>query len=235
MLLKLAATVTLAVCTLATNAQTVLGKHTPKPTLEGDAPFAVEGAGKDTFTHYKVFGSLQHRHARPLVVLHGGPGVPSNYLLSLTDLSHRMPVVLYDQLGSGASTHLREKNGDTDFWTEQLFIDELHNLLAHLGIQHDYALLGHSWGGMLGSRFASQRPKGLKKLVIASSPASMDLWLEAANKLRKELPQDVQDTLDKHEADGTTDSEEYEEAVAVFYSRYVCRIDPFPKDVQDAF
>lgn len=39
---------------------------------------------------------------------------------------------------------------------------------------------------------AITQPKGLNKLVIADSPASMELWLEAANKLRSELPKDVE-------------------------------------------
>ncbi|KAI0671830.1 hypothetical protein C8Q78DRAFT_800662 [Trametes maxima] len=63
----------------------------------------------------------------------------------------------------------------------------------------------------------------------------MNLWVEAANHLRSLLPKDVQDVLDKHEADGTTDSEEYHKAVDVFYSRHLCRLNPMPKDLQAAF
>jgi L-proline amide hydrolase len=65
---------------------------------------------------------------------------------------------------------------------------------------------------MLGASFAITQPKGLHRLVIADSPASMILWVEAADKLRAKLPKDVQDTLLKHERDGTTDSKEYEAA-----------------------
>ena len=45
----------------------------------------------------------------------------------------------------------------------------------------------------------------------------------------------LQETLTKHEEDGTTDSKEYEEAMGVFYARHVCRMDPMPKDVADSF
>lgn len=44
-----------------------------------------------------------------------------------------------------------------------------------------------------------------------------------------------QAALDKHEADGTTDSKEYHDAVDVFYARHVCRLDPMPTDVVEAF
>jgi len=79
---------------------------------------------------------------------------------------------MYDQLGCGRSTHLPEKKGDSDFWTIELFLLELDNLLAHLGIQNDYALLGQSWGGQVAAEHAVRQPKGLKSLVIANSPAS---------------------------------------------------------------
>ncbi|MCU1559128.1 alpha/beta fold hydrolase, partial [Mycetocola sp.] len=43
--------------------------------------------------------------ATPLVLLHGGPGVPSYYLEPLKALADERRVVLYDQLGSGRSDH----------------------------------------------------------------------------------------------------------------------------------
>lgn len=160
--------------------------------MEGTVEFKVNGVDTPCKTWYKVFGDLKSR--RPLVALHGGPGIAHNYLLSLADLvgTHAIPVVLYDQLGNGNSTHLPDKMGDTAFWTEGLFIAQLENLLAHLGIQDDFDLLGHSWGGMLGARFATTHPPGLKNLIISDSPASMKLWVEAANKLRAQLPQNIQ-------------------------------------------
>ncbi|KAH7929085.1 proline-specific peptidase [Leucogyrophana mollusca] len=205
--------------------------------IEGEASFDVPAAGKPCMTWYKVYGDLTSRTHRPLVVLHGGPGSPHEYLDIFSEIYrlYSIPVVLYDQLGNGRSTHLREKNGDTAFWTVQLFIDELHNLLSHLGIHDDYALLGHSWGGMLAASYAIQQPAGLKKLIIADSPASMPLWVEVANELRKELPQDVQDALNKHEADGTIYDKEYIDATTVFYDRHLCRIHPMPKPLADSF
>ena len=104
---------------------------------------------------------------RPLVLLHGGPGCSHHYLLSLLSLSetHNIPLVFYDQLGNGLSTHL--PNAPASFWNPDLFMDELENLLKHLGIENDFDLLGHSWGGMLASQFACERkPAGLKHLKI---------------------------------------------------------------------
>lgn len=45
----------------------------------------------------------------------------------------------------------------------------------------------------------------------------------------------MQKTLLKHEAAGTTDDPEYEEAMDVFYLKHVCMINPSPKDLTDSF
>ncbi|KAG0648373.1 L-amino acid amidase [Hyphodiscus hymeniophilus] len=205
------------------------------PTTEAEVDFAPPGAGKPCKTWYTIFGNLKSG-TRPLVCLHGGPGVPHDYLLPIRNLwtTHGIPVIMYDQLGCGNSTHIKEKLGDGGFWTVSLFLSELENLLSQLGIQDDYDLLGQSWGGMLGAEHAIRQPKGLHKLVIADSPASMVLWVEAADKLREGLPKDVQQTLLKHERDGTTDSKEYEVAMHVYYDRHVCRVKPWPEEFEKA-
>ncbi len=210
--------------------------HGDLPTSEGEMIWDLPGTEKKCKTWYKVYGDLKSG-VRPLVALHGGPGVTSDYLTTFSDLTLKsgIPVVLYDQLGNGLSTHFPEKMGDTVFWTEQLFLNELRRLLNHLGIYDNYDLLGHSWGGMLGARHAVRQPGGLKRLVIMSSPASNKLWMEAGEVLRRKLPQDVQDTLDRCEKEGKTESKEYQDAVKVYYSRFLCTIDPMPEALQKSF
>ncbi len=195
-------------------------------TQEGTADF------RGWRTWYRVTGDLAADKA-PLIVLHGGPGVPHDYLLRLTALADAgRAVIHYDQLGAGRSTHLADK--DADFWQVPLFVEELDNLLRHLRIEHRYHLLGQSWGGMLGAEHAVKQPTGLRCLVIADSPASMALWVQEANKLRAHLPPDVQATLLRHEAAATTDTREYQDAVRVFYDRHLCRV-PWPAEVEASF
>ena len=200
-------------------------------TTEGTVPFR----GHQTW--YRVTGDLQASAAAgkvPLVVLHGGPGVPHDYTLRIAGLAAGgRAVVHYDQLGCGRSTHLPEAGAD--FWNVQLFLDELDNLLDGLGIRDSYDVLGQSWGGMLAAEHAVLRPAGLRALVIANSPASMELWLAEANRLRAELPADVQDALLRNEQAGTTDSQEYLDAEKVFYDRHVCRVVPNPPEVVASF
>ena len=171
---------------------------------------------------------------RPLVVVHGGPGCTFDYLLSLTDLVRPgRPVVFYDQIGNGRSTH--REGAPAEHWTVEFFLGELNALLANLGIENDYDLLGQSWGGMLGSEHAVRRPSGLNRLVLANSPASMPRWRRAALELRALLPADVQQVLEANEAAGTIESPEYIAASNVFYARHVCRIVPYPAEVAATF
>lgn len=164
-----------------------------QPTATGTVDFDAK-AGKPTHTWYEVYGDLKSG-VTPVVAIHGGPGSTHHYLLRLVELAtkHSIPLVFYDQIGNGGSTHLPEMSGDAaGFWTEQLFLDELDNLLRHLGIQDDYILLGQSWGGMLSARHASKQPKGLKKLIISESPASIPIFAKAAmEELVPYLPPDV--------------------------------------------
>jgi L-proline amide hydrolase len=194
---------------------------------EGYAPFG------EWTTWYRLTGAVTDQRI-PLVVLHGGPGCTHDYVDSFKDLAtHGRAVIHYDQLGNGRSTHLRDKGAD--FWTVDLFLAELENLLGHLGIASRYALLGQSWGGMLASEHAVRQPPGLKALVIANSPSSMPVWVAEANRLRRELPADVQATLAAHEEAGTLDHPDYIAASRVFYGRHVCRVVPWPPEVARTF
>lgn len=184
------------------------------------------------WTWYRVHGELGEQV--PLVILHGGPGAAHDYLEPIAALNERTgrPCVLYDQIGCGRSQHLPD--APADFWSVQLFREELDSMIEHLGIAAGYHVLGQSWGGMLGLEHALERPPGLRSLVVANSPSSIDLWVSEANRLRAQLPEEVQRTLTAHEQAGTTDSEAYEQAVMVFYERHLCRI-PFPPELQSSF
>src|SRR3954470_22967111 len=184
-------------------------------------------------TWYRIDGDLEAPQA-PLIVLHGDPGATHDYLLSLTDLARDgRAVVHYDQLGNGRSTHYPERGAD--FWTVDLFVRELHNLVDGLGIRKRHHVLGQSWGGFLAQEYALTDPQGLRSLVLADTAASFPDFVAEANELRAHLPPDVDATLRRHEAAGTTDSPEYADACAVFYRRHVCRLDPWPAELTEAF
>jgi proline-specific peptidase len=88
---------------------------------------------------------------------------------------------------------------------------------------------------MLAMEYALGKPGDIASLILASSPCSIPQWAYQTEKLRARLPADVQEVLSKNEEAGTTDSPEYEEAMLVFYQRHVCRLDPWPDYIAEAF
>lgn len=183
-------------------------------------------------TAYIVHGDLASGKV-PLMLAHGGPGFTShsmNVIARYVEATGR-PAITYDQIGCGESTHLPEK--PTDFWQISLFVEEFELLVEHLGIADNFALLGHSWGGLLAAEIAITRPQGLKALILSSALADTDTWEVEARRLALEMPDEFSEPLIRHEDAGTIDSDEYAVAIAEFYRRHLIRI-PAPPEIQTA-
>jgi len=194
------------------------------PQTEGRIPF------KGHSTWYTIVGEGEEPGKAPLLLLHGGPGGAHDYMESMGELARGgRRVIMYDQLGCGKSP----VPSNPDMWTVELFVEEVDVVRQALGLERLH-ILGQSWGGMLGMEYALTQPEGVESLIICDSPGRMDLWVEEANRLRADLPSDVQETLLKHEQAGTTDDPAYEEACLVFYNRHVCRV-PWSDSVSRSF
>lgn len=180
--------------------------------------------------YFRIVGGQEEPMKLPLVCLAGGPGVPWGYLAPLDALAEGRRVVYYDQLGCGRS----DKPEDPDLWTVDLFVEGHGDVMKALGLTN-YHLLGQSWGGMLAMEYALMEPADVASLVLASSPCSIPQWEAETGMLRSRLPAQVQETLSRNEEAGTTDSQEYEEAMLSFYTRHVCRLVPWPDYIAEAF
>lgn len=201
----------------------------PKATFtEGRITYTVNGENLETY--YKLFGSLTaDASRRPLIALHGGPGMSHDYLLPISDLSlpgpHSRPVLLYDQIGNGRSTRLKDK--PKEYFTIQLFVNELANLISHFKITH-YDVLGHSWGGMLAAEFElGLQPSGLKSLIISDSLTEMRLWRKSIAQLLEPFGDDVKEGI----AARYVDPLKCRAALEKFQAVYGCRIQPVPQEI----
>jgi L-proline amide hydrolase len=164
-------------------------------------------------TWYRVVGD-RNADAVPLVALHGGPGSTHNYFTPLEQLGAERPVVLYDQIGCGNS----DRPQDID-WSVDVFRDELDALREQLGLDSIH-LLGTSWGGMLAQEHVLSGAQGIVSLTLSSTLANLSLWNEEQLKLKAALPAAVIEVLDWHEAAGTYDDPEYEDAMQVYMDRH---------------
>ena len=167
-------------------------------------------------TWYRFVGDLNSA-TTPLLALHGGPGSTHNYFGPLEGLATERPVVLYDQIGCGKS----DRPTDIE-WSVAVFRDEVAGLREQLGLERIH-LLGTSWGGMLAQEHVLSGATGIVSLVLSSTLANLALWNDEQLKLKAELPPEVIEILDRHEAAGTYDDPEYEQAMEAYMDRHFYR------------
>jgi proline-specific peptidase len=190
----------------------------------------IPGLSKPCQAWYTVVGDLTSSET-PLIVIHGDPGACHEYSLPLMDLNTSTPLVFYDQIGNGQSTHLPEKNGYKAFWSVDLFQNKPDNLIVHLRLKHcSIDVFGHSWGEMLPTVWAAtpSSSANLRRLVIASSLASMAAWRIGISSLVRKLPVDVQEIIRRSSEKKEFDSPEYEAALEYFYKKHLSLARPWP-------
>ena len=166
----------------------------------------------------------------PLLVVHGGPGLPHSYLSSLGRLADEREVVFWDQLGCGNS----DRPSNSDLWTMERSVAEMEAVVHALGIRR-FHVFGNSWGGMLAQQYALDVTSGAVSLTISNSIASIPHFAEMVARLKSDLDPAIQAAIERHEAAGTTRSAEYQNAVRIWNETYLCRARPWPPELLDAF
>ena len=166
----------------------------------------------------------------PLLAIHGGPGLPHNYLASLERLADEREVIFWDQLGCGNS----KRRPNTALWTMERSVAEMDAVVKALGLNR-FHVFGNSWGGMLAQQYALDVPSGAVSLTISNSIASIPEFSKMVARLKSELDPATQSAIDRHEAAGTTYSAEYQAAIRTWNETYLCRVRPWPTELEDAF
>jgi proline-specific peptidase len=166
---------------------------------------------------------------RTVLTMHGGPGVPSQYIHSMADLaSDDLSVVFYDQLGCGES----DKPDDSALWTVKRFVSEAEAVRTGLDLGR-VDLWGHSWGGMLAQEYALAHPRALRTLCLASTICSASFHRQELLRLIEAFPEDTAAALRDAFNGGETASARFRSASAEFWDRHVCLI-PSPPEVQSS-
>ncbi len=176
---------------------------------------------------YQVVGTSD---ATPLLVLHGGPGFPHDYLEPIGRLCKERPVIFYDQLGCGKS----DRPTDKSLWKIDRFVQELARVREELKLKRVH-ILGQSWGTMLLTDYMLTRPAGVESVIFSNPAISMPQFEKDSSRYRKELPRDVQATLERHEKMGSLGCPEYQSAVLTYYKRHLCRLNPWPDALERTF
>lgn len=107
------------------------------------------------------------------------------------------------------------------------YVTELDDVIRYFDLD-SYHLLGHSFGGCIVLKHGLKYTAGLQSLILSSALINVKDWLAGTNIRKQELPHNVQVAIEKHEVEGTTDSEEYQDAIKIFNSKFLCRLDHKP-------
>ncbi len=109
---------------------------------------------RDVSLFVKVMGQ-----GPPLLLMHGGPGLDHTTLASLEPLADRFTLVFYDHRCNGRST------GEVETMTWENLTADADALRQHLGFE-TWAVLGHSFGGMVALEYALRYPGRLTHLLL---------------------------------------------------------------------
>ncbi|MFH6997613.1 alpha/beta fold hydrolase [Flavobacterium sp. FlaQc-57] len=138
-------------------------------------------------TYYKTFGK-----GEPLLIINGGPGMNSNGFEDMAKtLAENQETIIYDQRGTGKSK-LKDLNSKTI--SMKIMADDIESLRKHLKIKK-WNILGHSFGGMLASYYATIYPNSIDKLVFSSSGGIDLTLLKTENLIERNLTKAEKDSL----------------------------------------
>lgn len=156
----------------------------------------------------------------PLLVCHGGPGIPSDYLFPLVSQLQR-PVIFFDQLGCGRSDRPDPAVQEYSITASvQDLVEVIETLVRNAWIPRRdglpaYHLYGQSYGGILAFEALTSvnGPPAPRSLTLSNVPSSVPILLE-----------DVVALLAEVDGDGSR-----------FDATHVCRATPRPPALQAAY
>lgn len=127
----------------------------------------------------------------PLIYLHGGPGYNSvNFEASTAERLSKEGyfVIVYDRRGEGRSAIAPAKFNFEESISDLLSIYERHNLTKA-------NLLGHSFGGILATKFAEVHPEKVKSVLFVGAPVSLQQSFKNIIKRSREIYTEKGDSL----------------------------------------
>lgn len=169
----------------------------------------------------------------PLILLHGGPGVPHYYLQDLRALSPYAHLIFFDQRGTGKSG-----KSTTLEYTLEANVEDTERVRRELDLGK-CAIFGHSWGGMLAQAYALAYPENVRKLILANTFSTVDHLNRVLAQMRASMPPKFIEIYKKYEEEGLYKGREsypgeYQAAVDAAYDPISIGV-PKPAYVKEAF
>jgi proline iminopeptidase len=102
-------------------------------------------------------------HGYPLVLMHGGPGADLHTMLSYKPCADQFTLVFYDHRCNG-----RSGGAEVTSMTMENLTADADALRQALGFEK-WAVLGHSFGGMVALEYALRYPQNLSHLLLVDT------------------------------------------------------------------
>ncbi len=144
----------------------------------------------NTRLYYRITG----QGADTLVVIHGGPGMDSEYMIAdFEPLAKTHKLLFYDQRGGGRSTLPK----DTAQLSMTSHITDLEALRAHFGFGK-LTLVAHSFGPALAASYAITHPGRVERLVFLGPvpPMQAGFWERFGEAVNRRLTPPERKELD---------------------------------------
>jgi proline iminopeptidase len=183
---------------------------------------------------YKVWTKRIGSGSVKVLMLHGGPGFPHDYLEAMESFLPQAGIEMYyyDQLGVGNS----DVPDDPTLWTLPRYLSEVEEVRRGLGLDH-FVLYGHSWGGVLAMEYALNYQQRLRGLVISNMTADIQSSLKRTAALKTQLlsPETLV-RFNALEAAKDYENPAYTRIVMEdLYPQTICRLKPWPEPLTRAF
>lgn len=139
--------------------------------------------------HYQTFGQ-----GNPILIINGGPGFGSKGFTALARKIENLgyQAILFDQRGTGKS--LLSKVDNTTI-TMDLMVDDIESIREDLKFS-EWAVLGHSFGGMLANYYAAKHPERITAMIQSSSGGiDLSLLQSAQGNIYAKFSEDEVDSL----------------------------------------
>ena len=196
------------------------------PFKEGSVPVTRGGGGDKSEEQFNISYtlvrpmSLSSQQAAPIVVLHGGPSLPSDYCYPLAKHVPYRSILFYDQLGCGKS----DEPNNLKYYSIDQAVDDLEAVLGRLSIRQ-FHLYGHSYGGILAYEYLKRSAERATNESDGNDKNSKCLSV-----ILSSAPTSIQQMEDDWDA--------MSEALSfpdLFLPTHLCRTPELPKPLQDAY
>jgi proline iminopeptidase len=107
----------------------------------------------------------------PLLLIPGGPGDSHYFHPAFSTLANSFKVICFDAFGRGNS----DKAKNPKEYSFNRDVEDIEGLRIALGFE-TINLLGHSYGGMVAQAYALKYPNRVKRLILANTLFSAEMW-----------------------------------------------------------